>query len=416
MIGRRIVLVFLALQAIPVLSGAQDIGPVGAVASATVRAPYLKRGDQLEAKYAAYRKELEVFYKDLRRRVEKAAPGLRSKLEPPAEVPYGYQILPRIVADTPATGTNARIKLSPFSWSRTDSLLVRDRGKLEMLKPMLSDARNGRPPDYAKLVDEYRKLEAGQKLIARQIQYNRFWQGDVATHAWWYGKLKSLQAVALERERLNDSLPRVGAPVKTNLRRRVDSLSRLIDAHLEKLPIPKFVRVDALPRRWVVRVPVYTDIQDSVFIERFQQAVEEGWHVRDKDDDFRVELEMRRVSPSALYRGGQVPRRGAHIDLEAHAKRFPADGMILTTGANATRALDRTILLSPHATKRSTLVHEFAHMLGFKDGYFRSFEDRGPEGYEILEVILDPHDVVAAPEAGIVRRDHFEQILREKKR
>ena len=400
---------------------AQTTGPVGPVASSAIRAPsrapYLKRGDLLEAKYGAYRKELEGFFTELRRRVEKAAPELLPKLEPPAAVPYGYQLLPKIVQDAPFATAKSRIRLSPFSWSRTDSLLVRDQRKLKSLAGLVADARNGgagSAPDYPKLVDEYQKLVAGQKLIEAQIQYNRFWQGDVATHAWWYGKLKSLHAVALERERLEDSLPKVDRPLQARLRRRVDSLSRILDDHMKKLPTPRFVRVEVAPHRWVLRVPVYTDIQDSAFVEAFRKAVENGWHVRDGDDDFRVKLEMRRVSPSALYRGSRIPAKGAHIDVEAHAKRFPADGMILTTGANALRATDRTILLSPHATKRSSLVHEFGHMLGFKDGYFRSYEDRGAEGYEIVEVILGPYDVLGAPESGVVRREHFEAVLRER--
>jgi hypothetical protein len=394
-------------------SVAQVTGPVGVTPAPNIRAPYLSRGDQLEAKYAVYRQELEAFYNELHSRVEKAAPELRSKLEPPAAVPYGYQILPKIVDDPPSTPAK-RIKFSPFSWSRTDTLLVRDRRKLDTLKRLLLNESNGRTPDYAALVAEYRKLEAGQKLIAAQIQYNRFWQGDIATHAWWYGKLNSLQKTAVERERLNDSLQRLEDRDNARLRSRVDSLSRLIDDHLKKLPTPKFVRLERAAHRWVLRVPMYTDIQDTVFIESFREAVEEGWHVRDGDDDFRVKLEMRRVSPAALYRGTRVPDTGTHIDLEAHAKRFPTDGMILTTGANAIRSIDRTILLSPHATKRLTLVHEFGHLFGFKDGYFRSYEDRGAEGFAIIEVILSPYEVLAAPDDGVVRREHFEQIIREK--
>jgi hypothetical protein len=54
-------------------------------------------------------------------------------------------------------------------------------------------------------------------------------------------------------------------------------------------------------------------------------------------------------------------------------------------------------------------------MLGFKDGYFRGYRDQGSDGYEVLEVILDPDEVVCAPEHGRVRRQHFEQVLDEKR-
>ena len=77
---------------------------------------------------------------------------------------------------------------------------------------------------------------------------------------------------------------------------------------------------------------------------------------------------------------------------------------------------DYVIVLGPHAIAGAVLAHELGHPLGFKDGYFRSYENRGAEGYEVLEVILGPADGVQAPEGGWVRREHFEQIIREKQR
>src|SRR5205823_3858912 len=110
-------------------------------------------------------------------------------------------------------------------------------------------------------------------------------------------------------------------------------------------------------------------------------------------DDFSVKLDIRRILPSQLYSDMAVPVNGTHIDVTIHLKRFPQDGVVLTTGANSTYVLGRSILLGPHAIPRKTLVHEFGHMLGFKDGYFRSHEDLGADGFKVVEVILDPDEI-----------------------
>ena len=44
-----------------------------------------------------------------------------------------------------------------------------------------------------------------------------------------------------------------------------------------------------------------------------------------------------------------------------------------------------------------------------------SYQDAGADGYQILEVILDPLRVVAAPEHGYVRLERFVQIIAERK-
>jgi hypothetical protein len=56
-------------------------------------------------------------------------------------------------------------------------------------------------------------------------------------------------------------------------------------------------------------------------------------------------------------------------------------------------------------------AHEFGHVLGFVDRYFRGYRDRGPDGYEVLEVITDPTDIMSAPGYGHAQRRHFEALL-----
>jgi hypothetical protein len=384
----------------------------------SAHAPYRQRGDEVERNYKAYREQLERFFNNLRAHVERDAPDLRAKLLPPAEVPYGYQILPNLLPETPWQPRPTRIVLSPFSWVRTQALINRDTKGLEALRGRLSDSLHTTPADrradYESIAAEYQKLVAGQKLMASQIQYNRLWQSEVARTPQFYDNARSLQQAALERQELLDSAAK-GSERSAILRARVDGLSRRIDEAIKKLPAPEFVKaIQLTPRRWILRVPVYTDIEDSVFIERFRGAIESAWHIRDGEDEFSVTLDIRHLTPSQLYPKGDAPAKGAHIDVVAHIGRFPQEGAVLTTGANTIYLRGHSIILGPHAVGPSALVHEFGHVLGFKDGYFRSYKDLGADGYEIIEVILDPETIVAAPEHGRVRREHFDQLLREK--
>jgi len=38
-------------------------------------------------------------------------------------------------------------------------------------------------------------------------------------------------------------------------------------------------------------------------------------------------------------------------------------------------------------------VHQFGHMLGFKDGCFRSYQGLGADGYAVLKVILSSENI-----------------------
>jgi hypothetical protein len=71
----------------------------------------------------------------------------------------------------------------------------------------------------------------------------------------------------------------------------------------------------------------------------------------------------------------------------------------------------RNIILGPHDIAPNVLAHEFGHILGFADGYFRGYRDRGPDGYEVLEVVIDLDDIMSAPGHGRAQRRHFEQLL-----
>jgi hypothetical protein len=416
---RRIRTALWLVNFMPLVAAAQSVSQQPVTAAVTQRAPYLKRGDEVDKRYGEHRATLEILFDVLTHELKTEAPELLQKIAPPALVAYGYQILPVLQPTPPWRPRPSRIIVSPFSWNRTDSMIDRGRDSLSRTKARLDTIErvktDERRREFGIIADEYTKLVAGQKLMASTMAYNRLWQGEIARDPQFYRKTRALQDAALAHQLLLDSASTSNESLRAGLKQRVDSLTMRIDSAIKKLPTPEFARITRpSPNRWIVSVPVFTDITDTVFIQRFQSAVEDAWHVRDANEEFVLTLEIHRVPVTDLYAESEAPIAGARIDIARHVARFPSGGVILTTGGSSIYATGRSIILGPHSIPMSALAHEFGHMLGFKDGYFRSYQDEGPDGYRVLEMILDSENVVAAPENGRVRHDHFEQILRER--
>ncbi len=167
---------------------------------------------------------------------------------------------------------------------------------------------------------------------------------------------------------------------------------------------------------------MYTDIEDTEFVESFKTAVERVWRLQDGEDDFGVALSITRVAPARLYGeraacgdetriGCREPGKGDKIDLHQHLALFPKDGAVLTTGAISTHVTGSTIVLGAHDIAPHVLAHEFGHVLGFPDAYFRGYRDLGADGYLVMEVLADPDDIMSAPGTGVVRRTHFAMVI-----
>jgi len=415
--------------------------PQGSAPAQHAAAPppaYVERGDAVEAPYRTYADRLRRAYEALSARVEREAPQLAAALRgpPPTPVRAGYQILPKLVADVPAPAAPPRATSAHYSWPWTEQLIERDTHELDGFEAELTRATSlglaERTPAYEKLVPAYRRLADSQHTIDAHIHYNRLWQSAIATEKPAYDRLTALHAAVLERQAVQDALGAsddaafrgtlAGIPgvdpagprdaIEIQLRERETRLSREIRAATGALGPPPFVRGEHPHAHvWVIRVPVYTDIDDRAFLHACRHAVESAWRVRDGEDSFRVRLAISRIPASRLY-ARPVPRQGDSIDVNAHAALFPAGGGVLTTGAALTHvAAGRCIALGPHDLAPHTLAHEFGHVLGFKDVYFRGYRDLGADGYEVMEVIADPDDIMGAPGFGPVRRHHFETLL-----
>ena len=399
---------------------------------------YVQRGDAVEARYRAYRERLQGFHETLQARVRSAAPDLVPKVEAaaPKTVRHGYQILPRLVPDVLAPVQRPRATSAWYSWPWTEQLIARERHKLDALEAVLDristlpSAKQGAA--YEKAVADYRPLPASQRTIDAHIHYNRLWQLAIATDKPGYDRQTALYDAVLERQAILDALSatadalfrkalsgitgidgvKTWDALESEIREREQSLAREIHAATDAITPPPFLRVEQpAPHVWIVHVPLYTDIEDAEFVHSFQAAVERVWHVRDGEDEFRVQLAITSVATTALYGQQTAPSKGERIDLGAHAAHFPSDGGVLTTGASSTHVTGRAIALSPHDITPHVLAHEFGHILGFKDVYFRGYKDLGADGYQVMEVVANPEDIMGAPGTGPVLRRHFDRII-----
>ena len=412
---------------------------------------YLRRGDEVEQNYVRYSERLKEAYAALLPFLRKDAPQLYEKIStPPQRVQYGYQILPALAPDSTSPRARRRPSSTSYSWPRTDAMIHEQIRQVRLLledkiKEIAGMELEERMPVYEKMVSDYRTLQSNHRLMDHHIQHNRFWQQEVVNDKARFDRGTLLHDAVIERHAILDALSaededsfrqslgtvqeldmgKSRKELESELQERERGLFQLINQDSDKIRVPKFVQVARLgASSWAIRVPVYTDIEDDAFIQSFKDAVERFWQVKDTRNDWYLEVSLQYISSEQLYQGSEdcgepmtetckVPDRGEHIDLAKHVNLFPADGAALTTGANTThvRGMGR-IVLGPQTISSRMLAHEFGHVLGFPDRYFRGYSDLDAEGYEILEVISDPEDIMGSSAQGHINRRHFETLIR----
>ena len=357
---------------------------------------YVTSGDGVEQQFRAYRSRLAEFRTSLRVLVAEGAPDLLEELAdaPPRAVVYGYQILPSIVDATPG-GSGGSVSSFTYSWPTTEGYVDGESEKLARATAGLARVRttqaDRRRQLLVALVDEYRTLVHDQRTVEQYIQYNRFWQ----------------QAIAEDRPRFDQLTTLYNSMVSGD----PDTVRAIRDV-LADPDVPPFVEAELSGDNVVLHVPLYTDIEDADFLERAEAAIEQMWQAADSARTYRVEVELHQVVASEVYGQDAAPDYGEHIDIKAHAARFPPDGAVLTTGAETTHAfVAGHVALGPGEVSARTIAHEFGHLLGFRDGYIRGYRDLGPDGFEIMELTSVFDDIMSAPREGDVQVAHFELIL-----
>jgi tetratricopeptide (TPR) repeat protein len=414
-------------------------------------AAYIERGHRTEARQKAYHERIDRFYEALSEAVRQAAPDLLPEIASPPPDVHGYQILPEIGADDPAPAPGTTSEVVRFSWNVLDTGITRQMRVLERLERTLRTlprvpTRSSRA-SYASLAADYTTVVDRRRMIDQNIAYNWLWQQRIEDDRPLFDRLKKIQDAALERDAIasvlasgSDAILRtaggtlgfdvaLGAEsLREALSERLRDIGAMITAATRAVSPSDFVTIEhPAPGRWLVRVPLYTDVLDSTLVRDFKNGVEGWWHIRDGDEEFRLELEVETFSPEQLYcahaddtRDSNAdcapPTHGAEIDLEAHVARFPEGGAVLTTGATTLMTTGpRAIVLGPDDTVPRVLAHEFGHILGFPDTYFRGYRDLGADGFEITE-LADLTDIMGAPGAGPVVARHFEKLFAGKAR
>ncbi len=359
------------------------------------RPAYVVEGDRVQQEFSVHRDRLERFFVELRTLIEQGVPSLVPELEPDDAPPetgvYGYQLLPPVVEEYRTGGE--RVTTFTYSWDVTRSYIDSERGKLDdaweemrRLTVAISVERARR------LIEQYHDLVDNQKVIDQYVQYNRFWQREIARNRSRFDRFTEIYSLLVS-----------GAPGAAETAR--DFLS--------PPKVPSFLGIDrSSAERMVLHLPVYTDILDDAFLGVVEEGVERLWRVEGAGFTYQLDVEFRKVPAREVYPSGRAPSAGDHIDLYSHADRFPDDGALLTTGAQSTYGyVGRYVALGPGEISVRTLAHEFGHVLGFDDGYIRGYRDAGPGGFEILELTAFFEDIMSAPREGRVLSSHFELMV-----
>jgi hypothetical protein len=392
---------------------------------------HLQRSQRVQQHYDNYVKRLQAFYESLASAVRLNAPHLIPLLEAPKPVQHGYQILPRIVADASPSESPGRSQSAGYSWPWTDRLVDHAVkvviGAEKELARAAASSTVVQQSRYEKLVRKFRQFQEQQQNIDAHIQYNRLWQAAIAADLPGYDRETILHDAVLERQAIREVLEtnkrapakasrvatvRGSAGIAVGLKNRENLLARHIDEATAPVMTPYFVQAAQRNRRaWVVHVPFYTDIHEREFVQSLAEEIQRIWHLRDGDMEFRVELAFCYLTTEELYGTRNPPQVGQAIDSYRHLDLFPPDGAILTTGAHTTHVYGRAIILGPHDLTPRILAHEFGHILGFKDLYFRGYKDLGKNGFQVMEVVADARDIMGTPATGLVLRKHFDRLV-----
>src|SRR5206468_2915384 len=119
------------------------------------------------------------------------------------------------------------------------------------------------------------------------IQYNRFWQKAIADDRSRFDHLTVLHDKVLKRQTILDQLrgKLADESKRASLLEQEKKLAETIHKESENISPAHFLKLlhpDA--HNWIIEVPLYSDIEDSKFLDAFKKAVEGIWRVKEKKE------------------------------------------------------------------------------------------------------------------------------------
>jgi len=357
----------------------------------------------LDEEAGRFTKDLGASHALLTARAKEEDPKLLEKLspEPPGRRPRGYGLLPKLLPDVgpaPVTIREKRYSLETLTTSFTRD--VRDAGLLAKRAGRIAAA------PLAKMVDDFARLRARQRLMESHLSYHRFWQKSVPEYRAFFERHNGYveQAKAL-RELIRNGAG--AAEIAAARKRLIDGL-----APFRKAPDLKIERRD---ETLVLPVRMLTDVRDDAFLEAFERAVVSAFSECEaaRKLSFGLKLEIEKVAPETLYPGG-VPEAGEVFDAKSRADAFPKGAFVLTTGARSTHAFaGRFVQLGTDPARPRVLAHEFGHLLGFTDGYIRGYvgDPDDPYGCVLVEWAGLQDDLMGSPAQGLVTEEMIRRLI-----
>jgi hypothetical protein len=347
-------------------------------------------GEDLEAARAGLERLLE----------ERGEAELAARLAPPApaERPTGWGLLPELLPSDPPRRVALRKKTYSLEWLSTG--FVADARDAFLLRREV-EAGAG---DGSELLEEFERLRGRHWNLGAHLDYHRYWQGAVLEYPDFFEVRNGLAREAAELQALGADDPERRAALRAG-----------IAAGIAPFEPTAGLAITSEDGERLLRVPVLTDIDDDVFLARLSGAVAASWTDAPaaRDAGLRVELAFERVPLERLYPVAP-PARGAAIDEENHLARFGEGRLVLTTGAKSTHAfVGRAIVLGTEPTTEREWAHEVGHLLGFTDGYLRSWEEASAPrwGRLIIEWVGVRDDLMGSSRTGLVDEAMVAQLL-----
>lgn len=253
---------------------------------------HIWRGNLVQEHYLMHAKRLQGYYESLLATFKANAPDLLPMLESPKPPQYGYQILPKLIADTPLPDERLRLQSAWYSWPWTDELIASELKEIVRAAAELNGTRalnaTSRRRLYETLARNYTQFRQRQKNIDAHIQYNRLWQAAIASNRSGYDLQTVLHNAVLERQAILEALKapdnaavnkalagfsqihasQSQTQLKSRLMEREKLLARNIHDAIHYINTPTFIRLeDRSPHLSILHVPFYTDIADHDFAQ-----------------------------------------------------------------------------------------------------------------------------------------------------